>query len=166
MKSAAHLSCMGQTKNTQRWAFLNHYCPTVSAGSSWWHPGFTSIYFNFSDSFHFNHIFRCIACILPVSFRMLWNRRWHLKINFSGQVEFPEARIFEETLNILLYENTHPDAALIAATQNHKKGPDDCSDEEIEEHVEKGGRCSRKTLGHWLPLRLCHHKNYIPTNYG
>lgn len=33
------------------------------------------------------------------------------------QVEFPEARIFEETLNILIYENSRgPDLALLEAT--------------------------------------------------
>ena len=40
---------------------------------------------------------------------------------FHFQVEFPEARIFEETLNVLLYENREkgPDQELMAAT----KGP-------------------------------------------
>ena len=35
------------------------------------------------------------------------------------QVEFPEARIYEETLNILLYENreVRPDAELMMATR-------------------------------------------------
>jgi BTB/POZ domain-containing adapter for CUL3-mediated RhoA degradation protein len=38
-------------------------------------------------------------------------------ILFSLQVEFPEARIYEETLNILLYENrTGPDQELMQAT--------------------------------------------------
>ena len=35
----------------------------------------------------------------------------------SSQVEFPEARIFEETLNILIYETPRgPDPALLEAT--------------------------------------------------
>lgn len=37
----------------------------------------------------------------------------------GGQVEFPEARIYEETLNILLYESQDgrgPDNALLEAT--------------------------------------------------
>lgn len=38
-------------------------------------------------------------------------------ISSSLQVEFPEARIYEETLNILLYENrTGPDQELMQAT--------------------------------------------------
>lgn len=36
------------------------------------------------------------------------------------KVEFPEARIFEETLHLILYENrTEPDEALMQATSTH-----------------------------------------------
>lgn len=58
------------------------------------------------------------------------------------QVEFPEARIYEETLNVLLYENrdTRPDAELMQATRGHKgvgaEGyhSDDDADERDREH--------------------------------
>lgn len=58
------------------------------------------------------------------------------------KVEFPEARIYEETLNVLLYENrdTRPDAELMQATRGHKgvgaEGyhSDDDADERDREH--------------------------------
>jgi BTB/POZ domain-containing adapter for CUL3-mediated RhoA degradation protein len=53
------------------------------------------------------------------------------------KVEFPEARIYEETLNILLYENrdSRPDAELMQATKIHPKLPD--SDDDLEERQER-----------------------------
>lgn len=46
-----------------------------------------------------------------------WTRGWELGVAGLLQVEFPEARIFEETLNILIYETPRgPDPALLEAT--------------------------------------------------
>ncbi|ESN91687.1 hypothetical protein HELRODRAFT_165746 [Helobdella robusta] len=58
------------------------------------------------------------------------------------KVEFPEARIYEETLNILLYENrdSRPDAELIQATKTHPKIMD--SDDDLDERLERGDRPS------------------------
>ncbi|KAL8567251.1 BTB/POZ domain-containing adapter for CUL3-mediated RhoA degradation protein 3 [Nucella lapillus] len=59
------------------------------------------------------------------------------------KVEFPEARIFEETLNVLLYENRGkgPDAALMQATRGAR---DDAhgynSDEDVEEKLDRAMR--------------------------
>ena len=47
------------------------------------------------------------------------------------QVEFPEARIYEETLNCLLYENRiGPDQELMQATSLRVPGPSYTSDDE------------------------------------
>lgn len=56
---------------------------------------------------------------------------------FLLQVEFPEARIYEETLNSLLYENRDslPDSELMKATMT--LGLDD-SDRDERERVERG----------------------------
>jgi len=61
------------------------------------------------------------------------------------KVEFPEARIYEETLNVLLYENrdSRPDAELMQATMNHHERSYCPSDEELDERpVEKNERSS------------------------
>jgi len=61
------------------------------------------------------------------------------------KVEFPEARIYEETLNVLLYENrdSRPDAELMQATMNHPERSYCPSDEELDERpVEKNERSS------------------------
>jgi BTB/POZ domain-containing adapter for CUL3-mediated RhoA degradation protein len=62
------------------------------------------------------------------------------------KVEFPEARIYEETLNILLYENrdSRPDDDLLKATKTHPRLPD--SDDDLEENRERNERssCSSK----------------------
>jgi len=48
-----------------------------------------------------------------------------------SQVEFPEARIYEETLNILLYENRNgPDQELMQATSS--RGAVACTSDEEE----------------------------------
>ena len=48
-------------------------------------------------------------------------------------MEFPEARIYEETLNCLLYENrTGPDQDLMQATSARGAGPSYTSDDEDE----------------------------------
>ena len=53
------------------------------------------------------------------------------------QVEFPEARIYEETLNVLLYENRdRPDAELMQATRS-RPSAGHCSDEEGEEREKR-----------------------------
>lgn len=54
------------------------------------------------------------------------------------QVEFPEAKIYEEALNCLLYENRHsrPDAELMKATRgNTVVASGYQSDEEMDEMV-------------------------------
>jgi hypothetical protein len=60
--------------------------------------------------------------------------------NFSPQVEFPEAKIYEETLNALLYENrdTRPDAALMQATRGYTVGVNGYhSDDDVEDKVDR-----------------------------
>jgi len=56
---------------------------------------------------------------------------------FCFQVEFPEARIYEETLNVLLYENRdqRPDAELMQATRGRIENYN--SDEDTEEKMER-----------------------------
>ncbi|XP_013420735.1 BTB/POZ domain-containing adapter for CUL3-mediated RhoA degradation protein 3 [Lingula anatina] len=60
------------------------------------------------------------------------------------KVEFPEARIYEETLNVLLYENRDkgPDAELMQATRGHTVGATvagyHSDDEEERERIERG----------------------------
>lgn len=51
------------------------------------------------------------------------------------QVEFPEARIYEETLNVLLYENrdSRPDDELMKRTKNNPKRED--SDDDLDDRV-------------------------------
>lgn len=52
---------------------------------------------------------------------------------FPKQVEFPEARIYEETLNILLYENRNgPDQELMQATSSKGAGGPACTSDEEE----------------------------------
>lgn len=60
----------------------------------------------------------------PANAGAAWGRGWlysqaRRELGVAGllQVEFPEARIFEETLNILIYETPRgPDPALLEAT--------------------------------------------------
>jgi BTB/POZ domain-containing adapter for CUL3-mediated RhoA degradation protein len=56
------------------------------------------------------------------------------------KVEFPEARIYEETLNVLLYENrdSRPDDELMKRTKNNPKRED--SDDDLDERTEKTDR--------------------------
>ncbi|XP_045117548.1 BTB/POZ domain-containing adapter for CUL3-mediated RhoA degradation protein 3-like isoform X1 [Portunus trituberculatus] len=63
------------------------------------------------------------------------------------KVEFPEARIYEETLNVLLYENrTGPDAELMQATSTRGAvAPVVCTSDDEEER--RGGACSQSGLG-------------------
>jgi len=60
------------------------------------------------------------------------------------QVEFPEARIYEETLNILLYENRdlRPDPELMSRTKNNPRRED--SDDDLDEKVEKPDRSGKR----------------------
>lgn len=56
------------------------------------------------------------------------------------QVEFPEARIYEETLNILLYESHDgrgPDNALLEATGGAAGRSNHLEDEEERERIER-----------------------------
>ena len=56
------------------------------------------------------------------------------------QVEFPEARIYEETLNCLLYENrTGPDQDLMQATSARGAVASYTSDDEEERRFGGGG---------------------------
>ncbi len=56
-------------------------------------------------------------------------------MNFCAQVEFPEARIYEETLNSFLYENRPgPDQELMRATSGRGVGGvTNCTSDEEEE---------------------------------
>ena len=60
------------------------------------------------------------------------------------QVEFPEARIYEETLNILLYENRdlRPDPELMSKTKNNPRRDD--SDDDLDEKLEKSDRTGKR----------------------
>ena len=61
-------------------------------------------------------------------------------ISLSFQVEFPEARIYEETLNCLLYENrTGPDQDLMQATSARGAVASYTSDDEEERRFGGGG---------------------------
>lgn len=63
------------------------------------------------------------------------------------KVEFPEARIFEETLNVLLYENreSRPDEGLMQATRGYADVHHSYhSDEEVEEKLDRKDRMRRK----------------------
>ena len=64
--------------------------------------------------------------------------------NCVSQVEFPEARIYEETLNILLYENRdlRPDPELMSRTKNNPRRED--SDDDLDEKVEKSERTGKR----------------------
>jgi len=70
------------------------------------------------------------------------------------QVEFPEARIYEETLNILLYENRNgPDQELMQATSS--RGAVACtSDEEEGERSGLARLRSNKQNTNWPNLVL------------
>jgi len=59
-------------------------------------------------------------------------------------VEFPEARIYEETLNILLYENRdlRPDPELMSKTKYHPQPAD--SDDDLDQKVEKPDRTGKR----------------------
>lgn len=60
------------------------------------------------------------------------------------KVEFPEARIYEETLNILLYENRdlRPDPELMSRTKYHPQPAD--SDDDLDQKVEKPDRTGKR----------------------
>nr|KAG5700359.1 hypothetical protein BaRGS_029611 [Batillaria attramentaria] len=60
-----------------------------------------------------------------------------------AEVEFPEARIFEETLNVLLYEHRGkgPDAELMQRTRGARDGAQGYnSDEDVEEKLDRAMR--------------------------
>ena len=63
------------------------------------------------------------------------------------QVEFPEARIYEETLNVLLYENrdSRPDDELMKRTKNNPSKTREDSDDDLDERApEKNDRSSKR----------------------
>ncbi len=64
--------------------------------------------------------------------------QWNGKGYCVLQVEFPEARIYEETLNVLLYEHRDkPDMELMQATKGHPTTSHGYhSDEDTEERLE------------------------------
>lgn len=60
--------------------------------------------------------------------------------SLGGQVEFPEARIYEETLNILLYESQDgrgPDNALLEATGGAAGRSHHLEEDEERERIER-----------------------------
>ena len=61
------------------------------------------------------------------------------------QVEFPEARIYEETLNVLLYEDTKPDMELIHATTLRVAGSHSDDDGESSEPQQPSGPLDKMT---------------------
>lgn len=75
----------------------------------------------------------------------------------SPQVEFPEARIYEETLNVLLYETPRvPDNSLLEATSRSRRQASPSEDEETFElrdrvrriHVKRYSTYDDRQLGH------------------
>lgn len=75
----------------------------------------------------------------------------------SPQVEFPEARIYEETLNVLLYETPRvPDNSLLEATSRSRSQASPSEDEESFElrdrvrriHVKRYSTYDDRQLGH------------------
>lgn len=63
------------------------------------------------------------------------------------QVEFPEARIYEDTLNVLLYEHRDkgPDAELLQATRGYTVGGNGYhSDEDVDEKLDLVDKLRRK----------------------
>lgn len=75
----------------------------------------------------------------------------------SSQVEFPEARIYEETLNVLLYETPRvPDNSLLEATSRNRSQASPSEDEETLElrdrvrriHVKRYSTYDDRQLGH------------------
>lgn len=79
---------------------------------------------------------------------------------FQTQVEFPEARIYEETLNTLLYETTLPDNSLLEATRrsytncgSHSEEEEGPGGAELRErvrriHVKRYSTYDDRPLGH------------------
>jgi len=80
-------------------------------------------------------------------------------ISFSCEkVEFPEARIYEETLNILLYENlTGPDAELMQATSSRGAASMNYASDEEEDFYRKSSATSRDPVRE-VRLRLRNNK--------
>ena len=73
----------------------------------------------------------------------------HVLCNFLEQVEFPEAKIYEEALNVFMYENRHsrPDEELIRATGGmgmSSNGAGCHSDEEVEADLRQTFRTNKK----------------------
>lgn len=75
----------------------------------------------------------------------------------SPQVEFPEARIYEETLNVLLYETPRvPDNSLLEATSRSRSQASPSEDEETLDlrdrvrriHVKRYSTYDDRQLGH------------------
>lgn len=75
----------------------------------------------------------------------------------SLQVEFPEARIYEETLNVLLYETPRvPDNSLLEATSRSRSQASPSEDEDTFElrdrvrriHVKRYSTYDDRQLGH------------------
>lgn len=76
------------------------------------------------------------------------------------EVEFPEARIYEETLNALLYETTLPDNSLLEATRrsyttcgSHSEEEEGSGGAELRErvrriHVKRYSTYDDRPLGH------------------
>lgn len=77
---------------------------------------------------------------------------------FSLQVEFPEARIYEETLNVLLYETPRvPDNSLLEATSRSRpqasQSEDDDGSFELRDrvrriHVKRYSTYDDRQIGH------------------
>ena len=84
-----------------------------------------------------------IYIIIVLIIILISNTTERLKLLCIGasvqQVEFPEARIYEETLNILLYENrdSRPDAELMQATRSHTAGSGHTSDDDSDDRLHR-----------------------------
>lgn len=106
---------------------------------------------------------------------LLWGSRWCDSAGWfqrflsiaPSQVEFPEARIYEETLNTLLYETMPlPDNSLLEATRrrynncgSHSEEEEGPGGPELRErvrriHVKRYSTYDDRQLGHWPPHRL------------
>ncbi|XP_043910818.1 BTB/POZ domain-containing adapter for CUL3-mediated RhoA degradation protein 2 [Protopterus annectens] len=90
--------------------------------------------------------------------KLLYNRSNN---KYSYTVEFPEARIYEETLNILLYETPRvPDNSLLEATSRNRSQASNSEDEEVFELRDRVRRIHVKRYSTYDDRQLSHQSAY------
>lgn len=89
--------------------------------------------------------------------KSIWSFYIYLTCHVYPKVEFPEARIYEETLNILLYENRNaPDMDLMQATSTRgavAMGTTYTSDDEDDRRTPGSSSKESRDNGHLNRLR-------------